>query len=381
MNLKTVAKLSTIVSVALFLLAIGFYAFMRLDVTRRNNQVNLFSLVPASCVGVLETDDMTTFLNQLSVTNYNRQLEHLCLSGLFDFVLGGLTEYTMQNAHGLSSRMNRMAVSFHQPGGERDQVVYFRVNGDDSKIVENMLMEYAPTDFSPRQEKYRDKTIWVYPLADGDFLSVYSESGFFVVSYQKNLIEKVIDAVLDETSLMDVSGGREIFESKNTHYLRLFGKEVVPFLNRNHCWSEYAFHMNSDVMYLTGEIHASDGTWNETEIRKRLAEVEVVWQPDSLLLSSVPDSTRYYMGQVYDRKESLTHSLFDECVSNLSNEADFSLVVDMNKVADNPSRFQPYLPSFILENASLLRSFILSVQFMLTEGSNPSYIWVFTYKD
>ena len=61
-----------------------------------------------------------------------------------------------------------------------------------------MLLERTPGSFSPKKEKYRGKTIAVYPLGNNDFLAVYSEAGFYVVSYQKSLIEKVIDAREDE---------------------------------------------------------------------------------------------------------------------------------------------------------------------------------------
>ena len=46
MRLRTVVKLGTIISVALFCLAIGYYAFMQLDTAGRNREVNLFSLIP-----------------------------------------------------------------------------------------------------------------------------------------------------------------------------------------------------------------------------------------------------------------------------------------------------------------------------------------------
>ena len=61
-----------------------------------------------------------------------------------------------------------------------------------------MLLERTPGSFSPKKEKYRGKNIAVYPLGNNDFLAVYSEAGFYVVSYQKSLIEKVIDAREDE---------------------------------------------------------------------------------------------------------------------------------------------------------------------------------------
>ena len=71
---------------------------------------------------------------------------------------------------------------------------------------------------------------------------------------------------------------------------------------------------------------------------------------------------------------------FDECVANLSRDASFMLVADMHKVSENPERFRPYLPPFILENATLFHSFILSTQLSISED-RLSHIMVLTYKD
>ena len=38
-------------------------------------------------------------------------------------------------AHGLSSKMSRVVVSFHSPGTPRDQVVYFRMGADDKETL------------------------------------------------------------------------------------------------------------------------------------------------------------------------------------------------------------------------------------------------------
>ncbi len=58
MRLKTVVKLGTILSVLLFVLAVGYYAFMRLDMMDRNRNVDLFSLVRFGSVGVLESNSV-----------------------------------------------------------------------------------------------------------------------------------------------------------------------------------------------------------------------------------------------------------------------------------------------------------------------------------
>ena len=101
MRLRMLIKWGTLISVLLFCLALGYYAFMRLDLTERNRQVNLFSLVPSDCVGVLETDDVNVLLGDYLLPNYSAELDRLRFPGLFDFVLNGLKEYTSDADHGL----------------------------------------------------------------------------------------------------------------------------------------------------------------------------------------------------------------------------------------------------------------------------------------
>ena len=105
--------------------AVGFYGFAKLSLTDKSREINLFSLVPADCIGVLESDNINYFLNEFPQLNYSEELGNFQFPGLFNYVLGGLNEYTTNTAHGLSSKMSRVVVSFHSPGTPRDQVVYF----------------------------------------------------------------------------------------------------------------------------------------------------------------------------------------------------------------------------------------------------------------
>ena len=87
-----------------------------------------------------------------------------------------------------------------------------------------------------------------------------------------------------------------------------------------------------------------------------------------------------YMDEAIEENDGSGRTLFDECVANLSRDASFMLVADMHKVSENPERFRPYLPPFILENATLFHSFILSTQLSISEA-RLSHIMVLTYKD
>lgn len=382
MRLKTVAKLSVFISVLLFCVAVGFYAITRLDMTERNREVNLYSLVPSDCVGVLESDNISAFLNEIPSLNYGKELDGFQFPGLFEFLLHQLNEYAVQNAHGLSSQMNHLMVSFHASGSVRDQVLYFRMGGSDQQMLEDMLKEYAPANFLPKEEKFRGKTIFVYPLGQDEFLAAYSGVGFLALSYQKRLIEQVIDAKLDKNSLNEDPVFSEILTKKKSHhFLTLYGRSAaMPFLNTDTpCWSEFEFHLNSDVLYLTGETYHPEADNAFTVMKQRVNARNLV-KEDRLIVSADKDSTWLFMEEAYEANEDGRRTLFNECLANLSREAAFTLLADMDTVIGNPQRLADYLPSFILDNAFLFRSFILSVQLSMNQ-ERPSHIWVFTYKN
>ena len=382
MRMKTVVKLGTILSVLLFVLAVGYYAFMRLDMMDRNRDVNLFSLVPSSSVGVLESNNVHAFFDDYSMLNYSDELEKMQFPGLFNFLIHGLNMYAGDNAHGLSYQMNQLVVSFHQPVTPHNQVVYLRLGMADEQLLSDMLREYVSGNFLPKEEEYRGKKILIYPLSHDEFLATYTEEGFVVLSYQKRLVEEVIDAQLDETALgYDTVFSRVLDKKKSKDFLTLYGRSSsIPSLNLDsNTWSEYDFHLNSDVVYLTGDMYALEINAEKENMIKSLNDMAVV-KEEGLFVSAEKDSTTYYMAEAFDANDTGNRTLFNECVANLANEVDFSLVADMQKVEENPQRFQSYLPSFVIENASLLRSFILSAQLSLN-GDRPSHIWVFTYKD
>ena len=382
MRMKTVVKLGTILSVLLFVLAVGYYAFMRLDMMDRNRDVNLFSLVPSSSVGVLESNNVHAFFDDYSMLNYSDELERMQFPGLFNFLIHGLNMYAGDNAHGLSYQMNQLVVSFHQPVTPHNQVVYLRLGMADEQLLSDMLQEYVSGNFLPKEEEYRGKKILIYPLSHDEFLATYTEEGFVVLSYQKRLVEEVIDAQLDETALgYDTVFSRVLEKKKSKDFLTLYGRSSsIPSLNLDsNTWSEYDFHLNSDVVYLTGDMYTSEKNAEKENMIKSLNDMAVV-KEEGLFVSAEKDSTTYYMAEAFDANDIGNRTLFNECVANLANEVDFSLVADMQKVEENPKHFESYLPSFMIENASLLRSFILSAQLSLN-GERPSHIWVFTYKN
>ena len=380
MKFGTSIKLGTFLSVFLFCLAVGYYAFTRLSIVDQNRNIDLFSLVPADSKAVLESENVDAFLKEYSKLTYHAELKNIHFPDLFRFLVNQLNDYATANAHGLSSQMNHVLVSYHSPTESNNQVIYFRKGFADEALLTNMLREFSSNEFLVKKDTYRGENILVYPLGNQDFLSIYSGEGFFALSYQKSLIEKVIDTYLDETSVRENEQFASMAAKKKTpHYLTLYTRNTsLPFLKDKGevRWCEYNFHVGSDVLFITGE-----SIWPETSSRamveESLKDIKTIVEKD-VFISSNCDSIQYYMDMAQEDCEGKDLVLYNECMAALSNEASFALVANMGKIFKERERFYLYIPNFIMVNEETFRHFVLSTQLTFVED-RPSCIWVLTY--
>ena len=379
MQIRSVIKLGVVLSVVLFCIGIAFYGFARLSMADKENRVDIFEFVPKDCAGILETDNIDNFMHVFSQAAYSSQLDTLHRAGLMNDILSDLSRYSSAAAHGLSYQMNHVVISFHRPHTAMDVVAYFRIGKEGKHQLIEAVKGKHGADFIPKKETYRGKKIEIYPLSSTKYLSVYTTDGLVVVSYQKKLIEQVIDAVKDNNSLREDSVFTSIHHTQPASFITIYGRTPsVPFLRKESChsWSEYDIHLNSEVFYLSGQMKEEQADCLDRMLQA-VHTVPVVSESDSLLVVSGRERVDSCISKVF---ASPSHTLFDECVSNLSRDASYIMVADMEKVAAAPEQFASYLPPFLIRHADLFRSFILSIQF--TEVNNRlSHIFVFTYKE
>ncbi len=379
MQIRSVIKLGVVLSVVLFCIGIAFYGFARLSMADKENRVDIFEFVPKDCAGILETDNIDNFMHVFSQAAYSSQLDTLHRAGLMNDILSDLSRYSSAAAHGLSYQMNHVVISFHRPHTAMDVVAYFRIGKEGKHQLIEAVKGKHGADFIPKKETYRGKKIEIYPLSSTRYLSVYTTDGLVVVSYQKKLIEQVIDAVKDNNSLREDSVFTSIHHTQPASFITIYGRTPsVPFLGKESChsWSEYDIHLNSEVFYLSGQMKEEQVDCLDRMLQA-VHTVPVVSESDSLLVVSGRERVDSCISKVI---ASPSHTLFDECVSNLSRDASYIMVTDMEKVAAAPEQFASYLPPFLIRHADLFRSFILSIQF--TEVNNRlSHIFVFTYKE
>ncbi|WP_304227950.1 DUF3352 domain-containing protein [Phocaeicola plebeius] len=379
MQIRSVIKLGVVLSVVLFCIGIAFYGFARLSMADKENRVDIFEFVPKDCAGILETDNIDNFMHVFSQAAYSSQLDTLHRAGLMNDIVSDLSRYSSAAAHGLSYQMNHVVISFHRPHTAMDVVAYFRMGKEGKHQLIEAVKGKHGADFIPKKETYRGKKIEIYPLSSTKYLSVYTTDGLVVVSYQKKLIEQVIDAVKDNNSLREDSVFTSIHHTQPASFITIYGRTPsVPFLGKESChsWSEYDIHLNSEVFYLSGQMKEEQADCLDCMLQA-VHTVPVVSESDSLLVVSGRERVDSCISKVI---ASPSHTLFDECVSNLSRDASYIMVTDMEKVAAAPEQFASYLPPFLIRHADLFRSFILSIQF--TEVNNRlSHIFVFTYKE
>ena len=380
MGYRTVAKFGVLLSVILFCIGVGLYGFARLNAADKDKDIDLVSWVPDDCIGVMETDNIDFFMNAFSRMAYAAQLDTLHRVGLIKTILNDIIPYISSSDHGISNEVNQMMVSFHAPSGSsRDLVAYFRLGKPERKKLLKAIREHRGKEFIPREEGYRGRTIEIFPIDSSDFLSVYSGDGFLAISYQKRLIERVIDAEKDGTSLKEDVVFASVRQPKSANFLTLYAhSSSIPAIDggEKECWSEFDIHMNSEVFYLSGQMKEEQADCLDRMLQA-VNTVPVVSEKDSLLVVSGHERVDSCISKVI---ASPSHTLFDECVSNLSRDASYIMVTDMEKVAASPEQFVSYLPPFLIRHADLFRSFILSIQF--TEVNNRlSHIFVFTYKE
>lgn len=379
MQIRSVIKLGVVLSVVLFCIGIAFYGFARLSMADKENRVDIFEFVPKDCAGILETDNIDNFMHVFSQAAYSSQLDTLHRAGLMNDILSDLSRYSSAAAHGLSYQMNHVVISFHRPHTAMDVVAYFRIGKEGKHQLIEAVKGKHGADFIPKKETYRGKKIEIYPLSSTRYLSVYTTDGLVVVSYQKKLIEQVIDAVKDNNSLREDSVFTSIHHTQPASFITIYGRTPsVPFLGKESChsWSEYDIHLNSEVFYLSGQMKEEQADCLDRMLQA-VHTVPVVSESDSLLVVSGRERVDSCISKVI---ASPSHTLFDECVSNLSRDASYIMVTDMEKVAAAPELFASYLPPFLIRHADIFRSFILSIQFN-NLNNRLSHIFVFTYKE
>lgn len=376
MNFRTITKLVLFFIITLFLVGISFFAFMRLNQANERTNSNLYEWVPDDCVGVFESDNVEFFLNELSHTTYVEKLDTFLTTDFVKVVLQDLVGFTSEDSHSLNNYMNHFVLSFHSSVDPLQTVAYFRVGEEARKYLQAYIKKRFGVNFTPQSETYRGIRIAVYPLGEDAYMSVCSGKGMVAVSPQKKLIERVIDAHKDDTSLSNDELFASMYQKKTANFVSLYGRtSAVKGLSdeKEECWSSFDVNFNSEMFYLSGYTAMPDS--NKVHALQKLSEISPLNEKGALVVVGQENVDSC----ISSRIASESTDIFDVCVSSLSRDASCIMVLDMDNCVADPARYEQYLPTFISQFPWLFHSFIVSMQLTVFEDT-VYHLFTFTYK-
>lgn len=254
MKLSTIVKIAVTSSVVLLCTGFALYSFFRLSSAENQKDFNLYSLVPCSATAIFETNNAVEFVAEVDELTCSKNQQYLYVSKLFSDLKQYLYTVFEEAPHGLSRQMNQVLISFHEPDNDRNQVLYCSLGAGDQVLVESFVQKYAIADYPPKVFNYKGEEITIYPMVNGDFLSCYLTSDFIALSYQKKLVEEVIDAYTSGNSLASdpaFIGGKQI--KKTNSIANLYAR-----LNGMIGWTEFNMKLKGDFIYFSGLSHDVD---------------------------------------------------------------------------------------------------------------------------
>lgn len=268
MKQRLLIQIAIVVSVVLLCTGFAVYSFFRLNSVEKERDFDLYTLVPHDAIAVLETDHMVGLMEDIKGLNCSKDNHFLYVSELFSYLKEHLHILVQDTPHGLSTQMNKMLISFHEPDTPKNQVLYCSLGSDDYELVEAFVRKYCSSSFPLKSFDYKGEKIRIYPMADGRFLAMYFTSDFFVVSFQKRLVERVIDAHRSKKSLMSQASFNTIRTNKHnvaaTVYVRMETVEMGKTTDdiRSHMrlgsWVEFEIKLNENAIYCSGMSHGVD---------------------------------------------------------------------------------------------------------------------------
>lgn len=245
------AKIIAVAFAVLLCVGMGLFSFLKLSAVERADEFNLYSLVPSTAMAVFETDNISQFIQDINQLSCSKQESFRPIFKLLTALKLYLPVWLENTPHGLSKQVNNVILSFHQPHNDHSQVLYCKLGDGDYALMETFINQCATTTFSPKLFDYKGEVIHIYPMEDDSFLACYFTSSFLVASYQKRLIEEVIDAHLSGRSLLsDASFG-------NAHTTQKSDVSATLYANLGG-WVAFKMTMNGDAIYFSGMSYDTD---------------------------------------------------------------------------------------------------------------------------
>ena len=318
MKLRFAIRTTITLSIVLLCLGIGMYSFLRLNAYDEHRDFNLYTLVPQDAIAVLETDCMVDFVADVNALDHQDN-QAFYDADLFVLLKDYLHTFVNDVPHGLSTQMNKMLFTFHSLTHSDSQLFYCTLHPDDYKLIEAFIEKRCSSAFPSKIFDYNGEEIRIYPLQDDRFLALYVTRDFLVASYQKRLVEQVIDAYQNRCSLQDDATFTAIHGIKRAHsttlYLRMEDVMFGALPSKQNCsmnlgeWMELDLKIGSDAIYCSGVIHESD------TLHPFIQAISAQQAIPALEGNMIPASTTFYTSWGISSPEAL-FNLFSQVASD-----------------------------------------------------------------
>ena len=249
MNKKTISRTIILMVILLLCSAIGTFYYVKLELQEKNGKTNLFSLIPEDCEAIIEVNNIHSLFQNLHYTAFSESYKGLQISDLINLLDKKFNYLDEQKAHGLSGQMNHLLISFHSPESSADQVIYGHLGNEDKSFIESFLKQANTTTIVPKEVKYNGESILIYPITNEEFLACYFQKGFYAISFQKKLIEKVIDTHLHRMPSIQNDSVFALLstQKKPANSLYLYARSQ-PLSN----WTEFNIRIHNEAIYMAG---------------------------------------------------------------------------------------------------------------------------------
>lgn len=185
------------------LLLVGSFIYFLYFRNNSNKSSNPLTLVPKQSVIVGQMSELNSW-RPFYISNFPLTTEGH--SNLFIRLLD--TYFSSSRRENLEDSM-----CFSLSDWDLDKGVVVYLSSNTITVLDEFISRFG-LKLPPHVFRYRDESLLIYPLKNGDFLTTYTIDNILAVSYQKNEIEKVVDTLIEGTHLMASDDFISVYEGQ-----------------------------------------------------------------------------------------------------------------------------------------------------------------------
>lgn len=195
--------------ILLFIIAVawGVNKFIALSNAEKYYNVNLFSLIPSDNTVIFYTENFTSYEKAFSENKYFQD-QIINLPDRERPFLKKVSRLLREDKIPSEMLSNELIISFSESYPNKP-LFLIRVQEYEKSKTKKLLDEVVFPGYKPIKAKYKEATIYFYPLADGDFFCCTLFNGSFAGSRSRKQVEKVIDHdVIKDSNFAEVTVSR-----------------------------------------------------------------------------------------------------------------------------------------------------------------------------